>query len=89
MTEVIVLVLCFFSELKQRILNDKLMQLEKGFTFPNGIPGLPQIRLVDHFTSAVFSRNTSISFGQRRIKTGIAQFREGAKGTLKSMFFKE
>jgi len=27
-----------------RMINDKLMQLEKGFTYPNGLPGKPQIR---------------------------------------------
>ena len=86
MTEVIVSTLCF-SELKQRILNDKLMQLEKGFTFPNGIPGLPQIRLVDHSIGAVCSSNTSISF--QRIKTLIAHLTEGAKATLKTIFFEE
>ena len=86
MTEVIVSTLCF-SELKQRILNDKLMQLEKGFTFPNGIPGLPQIRLVDHSIGAVCSSNTSISF--QRIKTLIAHLTEVAKATLKTIFFEE
>ena len=86
MTEVIVSTLCF-SELKQRILNDKLMQLEKGFTFPNGIPGLPQIRLVDHSIGAVCSSNTSISF--QGIKTLIAHLTEGAKATLKTIFFEE
>ena len=65
------------------------MQLEKGFTFPNGIPGLPQIRLVDHSIGAVFSSNTSIYFGHRIIKMLIVQFREGVKTTRKSIFFEE
>ena len=31
-----------------RMLNDKLMQLEKGFTYPHGVPGKPQLKYA-HF----------------------------------------
>lgn len=32
------------DDLKLRILNDKLMQLEKGFTYPVGLPGRSQVK---------------------------------------------
>ena len=34
-----------------RMLNDKLMQLEKGFTYPHGVPGKPQLKYVPQIVS--------------------------------------
>jgi len=36
--------LFYFSPLFIRMLNDKLMQLEKGFTYPLGVPGRNQLK---------------------------------------------